>query len=122
LTRALDAQGFEAITSALREGYKHFQSMCEAFSALPGKLSPSASPESVQSEVVKAAKVFLLNTSGRVTALTQSISRNLARVSGASTAPVEDCLRAQCDELDVRIIVAHQFKFSLLFFSFLSFR
>jgi hypothetical protein len=105
LTRALDAQGFEAITSALREGYKHFQSMCDAFSALPAKLSASsASPESVHSEVAKAAKVFLLNTSSRVTALTQSISRNLARVSGGSTAPVEDCLRAQTDELDVRLL------------------
>eukprot|EP01034_Spumella_vulgaris_P023918 gene23918-30197_t len=106
LTRSLDAQGFEAITSALREGYKHFQSMCEAFSALPAKLSPSTSPESVHNEVSKASKVFLLNTSSRVTALTQSISRNLARVSGTSTATSEDVLRAQTDELDFSLSYA----------------
>ena len=107
LSQCLDIEGYQAVTSAFYEGYKQFQSTCEAFSKLN-----SAKPS--ETEVNKLMKQFLINTQLKVIGWNANFKKkpgNLSLAFGGSspdlqqlavpTNPNADRLEGQVKELEV---------------------
>lgn len=63
LVEGLDVEGYQVVTSALYEGYKQFQTMCEAFA----KLQPTQQGARLaEPDVTKVLKQLLINTQLKV--------------------------------------------------------
>mmetsp|Transcript_30540 Transcript_30540/g.60769 ORF Transcript_30540/g.60769 Transcript_30540/m.60769 type:complete len:486 (-) Transcript_30540:643-2100(-) len=108
LVVGLDVEGYQVITSALYDGYKHFQSMCDSFAKLQTAHGASRLPEQ---DVTKVMKHFLINTQLKVVGWNPNFKKkpgNLSLAFGTtaevSPSPVQssnaDLLMGQFNELD----------------------
>jgi hypothetical protein len=124
LTVAVDIEGYQVVTSALYEGYKQFQVLCESFAKLENAApaSAAAATESAatfsESDMMKIMKVFLINTQLKVIGWNSSFKRKPGNLSRAletaneqlapaaksglvSLNPNGDVLQSQFSELEV---------------------
>lgn len=109
LVTAMDVEGYQVVTSALYEGYKHFQALCDSFVRLQAQHGEQKKlPEQ---EVTKTLKAFLINTQLKVIGWNPSFKRkpgNLSLAFGSApeptpadpSGPAVDTLQAQFAELE----------------------
>jgi hypothetical protein len=109
LVPGLDVEGYQVITTALYEGYKHFQGVCESFV----KLQTTYGARLPEPEVAKVMKTFLINTQLKVIGWNANFKKkpgNLSLAFGShqdfqqlqASNPNADLLQGQFNELEVR--------------------
>jgi hypothetical protein len=108
LVEGLDVEGYQVVTSALYEGYKQFQAMCEAFAKLP--TTQGARPS--EQDVTRVLKQMLINTQLKVIgwnpnfkkrpgALSLAFGSNHDLQAQATSHPNADVLLGHFDDLEV---------------------
>jgi hypothetical protein len=108
LVSGLDVEGYQVITTALYEGYKHFQGVCDSFV----KLQTTYGQRLPEPEVAKVMKAFLINTQLKVIGWNANFKKkpgNLSLAFGShqdfqqlqASNPNADLLQGQFNELEV---------------------